>query len=41
MCDYHECWCELFDKYDIDIDLIYSSKNIIYPKKMMYLKFSK
>lgn len=33
MCDYHECWCELFNKYDIDIDLIYSSKNIIYPKK--------
>jgi len=33
MCDYHESWSELFEEYNINIDLIYSGKNIIYPKR--------
>jgi uracil-DNA glycosylase len=30
---YHESWSELFDKYNFNIDSLYSSKNTIYPKK--------
>ena len=28
-----ESWKPLFDKYNFDIDKLYSSKDIIYPKK--------
>lgn len=30
---YHESWNELFDDYNFNIDLLYSGKNTIYPKK--------
>lgn len=33
MCDYHPSWNKLFNKYKINIEMLYSGENIIYPKK--------
>jgi len=33
MCNYHPSWSKLFNKYNFNIDLLYSDENIVYPKK--------